>query len=330
MHLRSANCYCAVKDEPKGNALLTYISRYQPLIEQFREFIRRDEPLNRHTVARLGGPADVLIKAESMAVLVGAVRLCWQEQIPVRVIGGGANVLFSNQGYRGLILINNVKTMRFSRSGMIVASSGVSLAQLARESMARGLAGFEWAISVPGTLGGAVVNNAGAHGSDIAASFRFARIASEGEAQTCTWGSRKLDYRYRESALKQSQTHYLVESAALRLSPGHDPAELRARADDYIAHRKRTQPPGASLGSMFKNPPGDYAGRLIEAAGLKGVQAGGVIISPIHANFFVNTGGGMASDYVSLIRLAQKTVRERFGVSLELEIELIGEGFAEA
>lgn len=304
-------------------------ARYQPLIDQFGEFVRSDEPLSRHTVARLGGPADVLIKAESMAVLVGAAQLCWQAQLPVRVIGGGANVLFSDQGYRGVILLNEVKTLRFNPCGIVVASSGLSLAQLARESMARGLAGFEWAISVPGTVGGAVVNNAGAHGSDMAVNLRFARIALETESRTQIWAVRRLAYHYRESALKHGQARYLVESAALRLSPGHDPAELRARADSYIAHRKRTQPPGASLGSMFKNPPDDYAGRLIEAAGLKGARVGGVIISPLHANFFVNTGGGTASDYLSLIALAQQTVQARFDVKLALEIELIGEGFAE-
>lgn len=132
-----------------------------------------------------------------------------------------------------------------------------------------------------------------------------------------------LAYRYRESALKHRQPPFAVLRAALRLTPGADPTALLATAEGYTAHRKRTQPPGASLGSMFKNPPGDYAGRLIEAAGLKGTQIGGVIISPLHGNFFVNTGGGTAADYLGLVRLAQESVRAQFGVDLELEVEVI-------
>ncbi len=297
---------------------------YRPLVESFGEEVRRDEPLSRYTVARLGGPADVLIETRTTEMLVRAASLCWENDIPARVIGGGANVLFSDSGYRGAILVNSARRLSFDgESGEVRAESGVGLAYLARESVARGLAGFEWAISVPGTLGGGIVNNAGAHGSDIAASLRTIAILLENGQ--FYWPVERLDYRYRESSLKRASFCYVVLAAELRLSPGNDPAALRARADEFIAHRKRTQPPGASLGSMFKNPPGDYAGRLIEAAGLKGTGVGGVMISPVHANFFVNRGGGTAGDYLELIRLARETVRQRFGITLELEIEIVPE-----
>jgi UDP-N-acetylmuramate dehydrogenase len=288
--------------------------------------LKLNEPLSRYTVARLGGPADALVTVDSSGLLRQVVYLAWERDWPVRILGGGANVLISDRGYRGLIVVNDAKTTTIGDDGLVTAESGAVLIHLARQTMARGLSGFEWAISVPGTLGGAIVNNAGAHGGDMAASLLSAEIAFP-RIPPELWPVAQFDYRYRESALKRSARPFAVLSGTLRLSPGHDPVELQARADEFSAYRKRTQPPGASLGSMFKNPPGDYAGRLIEAAGLKGTRHGGVMISPIHANFFINTGGGTAAHYRELIRLARRTVREQFGVELELEVELIGEGF---
>jgi UDP-N-acetylmuramate dehydrogenase len=138
------------------------------------------------------------------------------------------------------------------------------------------------------------------------------------------WGVHQMQYGYRYSLLKGDRGRYIVLGTTLVLEPGHNPDDLNAKADEFVAYRKRTQPPGASLGSIFKNPPGDYAGRLIEAAGLKGTCSGNVMISPVHANFIVNTGEGTAKDYRTLIDLAHDTVLQKFGVALELEIELVG------
>jgi UDP-N-acetylmuramate dehydrogenase len=295
---------------------------------EWNEKILRDEPLHRYTVARLGGPADILVEIGSARYeqhLIKTIDLCQSYSLPLRVIGGGANLLFSDAGYRGVILLNTHRELKINaQTGEVVASAGVGLIQLARETMEAGLSGFEWAISVPGTVGGAAVNNAGAHGGEIAHNLHSALIYGESDGLRW-WTKEELNYTYRESALKHAARRVVVITAKFQFTPGHDPAALRAKADEYAAHRKSTQPPGASLGSMFKNPPGDYAGRLIEAAGLKGHRVGGVVISPIHANFFVNTGGGTAHDYVELIRLAQRTVFNKFGVMLELEVELIGE-----
>jgi UDP-N-acetylmuramate dehydrogenase len=299
---------------------------YESLHRLYGERLKLNEPLARYTVARLGGPADALISANSTSMLNEVAQAAWQHGIPTRIIGGGANVLFSDLGYRGLIIINDAKAINIHDDGTVKAESGAVLTHIARQSMSKGLAGFEWAVSVPGTLGGAVVNNAGAHGGDIAAVLASAEVAFPND-KIETLSVDKLNYHYRESALKRRHEPFVVLSGTLQLEPGHDPAELQAKADGFVTHRKTTQPPGASLGSMFKNPPGDYAGRLIEAAGLKGKQIGGVMISPIHANFFVNTGGGTASDYLALIQLAKKTVHDQFGIDLELEVELIGEGF---
>jgi UDP-N-acetylmuramate dehydrogenase len=289
----------------------------------FGNQLRLNEPLARYTAARLGGPADALISVDSAESLEKIARIVWACNAPVRILGGGANVLISDSGFRGIVIVNNAKDVAFGDAGLVTAESGAILTRLARQSMIHGLTGFEWAVSVPGTLGGAVVNNAGAHGGDMAAVLVSASIAFAGR-ETETWAVARIHYAYRESALKRNAEPFAVLSARLQLSPGHDPAQLEARADEFVAHRKRTQPPGASLGSMFKNPPGDYAGRLIEAAGLKGMQSGGVIISPVHANFFINLGNGTSSDYVTLINLAHDTVLEKFGVDLQLEVELVG------
>ncbi len=297
---------------------------YAPLLERYGERVKLNEPLARYTVARLGGPADALIAVDSQAMLNEVAQLAWKYAWPTRIIGGGANVLFSDLGFRGLIVVNHAKQINVDAGGSVTAESGAVLTHIARQTIEKGLSGFEWAVSVPGTLGGAIVNNAGAHGGDIASCLVSAEIAFPQQAET--WPLVNFDYHYRESALKRCADPFVVLSGRLQLAPGHDPAILQAQADEWSAHRKRTQPPGASLGSMFKNPPGDYAGRLIEAAGLKGTQVGGVMISPVHANFFVNTGKGTASDYLGLIRRARDAVQATFGIDLALEIELIGEG----
>jgi UDP-N-acetylmuramate dehydrogenase len=281
-------------------------------------------PLARYTVARLGGPADALIIADSVALLERAARTAWLHGWPVRIIGGGANILVADSGVRGVVILNRADGVQQDESGLLIAESGAALISLARLSLERGLAGLAWAIGIPGTLGGAVVNNAGAYGGEVAQCLLWAEIA-EPEQPTRRWTCAELAYAYRESALKRRQAPFAVLRAALQLQPKADPVALRAEAEQYSAHRRRTQPNGASLGSMFKNPPNDYAGRLIEAAGLKGARVGGVIISPQHANWFINTGNGTAADYLALIRLAQRRVFEQFGVQLELEVELIGD-----
>lgn len=286
-----------------------------------------NEPLAKYTAARLGGPADRVAIARTRQALVEAVRYAYQSHVPFWILGGGANVLVADAGVQGLVIINHTKGVEIDAgSGRVVAESGVSLITLARRCIHHGLKGLEWAVSIPGTLGGAVVNNAGAHGGDIAGNLVQATVIDlQDSLEPTVWPVSYMTYDYRYSKLK-GQHHYLVVDATLQLQTGHDPAALAAIADEFVAHRKRTQPPGASLGSMFKNPSGDYAGRLIEAAGLKGHQIGGVQISPVHANFFINVGNGTAADYRALIELAQTQVRQQFGVELELEIELIGEG----
>lgn len=289
---------------------------------RFGPRLKRDEPLAAHTTLRLGGPADLWLRVTSVDELVAAVSLARQHEAPVFILGSGANLLVNDGGIRGLVLENRAEGVAF-RAETVLAESGANLPNLARRCARRGLSGLEWAVGVPGTVGGAVVNNAGAYGGDMAGIVqRVELLAPAGERrwEPVSW----LDYDYRHSRLKRRRD-YVVLQAELRLAPA-DPPEVEARMAAFNERRKASQPPGATIGSMFKNPPGDYAGRLIEAAGLKGYRAGQAQISPVHANFFVNLGGARTGDVLALIDAAQQAVQSKFGVVLELEIEVVGEG----
>jgi len=294
------------------------------------ERLLHNESLARYTAARLGGAADWLYVAkDSTDELAEVVSTAWAHEIPVRMLGGGANVLVSDRGVRGLVVINDVTEITFGdwHDGRNVsAASGTSLTVLARKCAARGLSGLEWMVSVPGTVGGAVVNNAGAHGGDMAGSLCEA-VVLDADKGAQIWTLDDLNYGYRSSALKANpDRNFLVLLAQFALVSA-DPPQIQARMEHFIEYRKSTQPPGASLGSIFKNPPGDYAGRLIETAGLKGYQIGGAQVSPVHANFFINTGGATASDYYELICRVQDAVQQETDVTLEMEVELVGDWF---
>jgi UDP-N-acetylmuramate dehydrogenase len=298
------------------------------LPEPYADRLQQNESLARYTAARLGGAADWLYVAkDSTDELAAVVMAGWEQGIPVRVLGGGANVLISDKGVRGLVVINDVSQVIFGHwheGRNVSATAGLGLTVLARRCQSHGLAGLEWAASVPGTVGGAVVNNAGAHGSDIRATLREA-VVLEAEHGIQIMPLDELTYGYRTSALKaRVDKRFLVLLAQFALKPD-EPEAILERIEHNIAYRKQTQPPGASLGSIFKNPDGDYAGRLIEAAGLKGYSIGGAQVSPIHGNFFINTGGATAADYYALIQDVQAKVHQHSGIELEMEVEVIGE-----
>jgi UDP-N-acetylmuramate dehydrogenase len=303
------------------------------LEEAFGVRLQKNVPLARYSAARLGGPADALLEAGSSQELAQIASLCWQERIPFVILGGGSNVLISEAGVRGLVVLNRARKVRFDEQASppsVWAESGANFGVLARQAAQRGLAGLEWAAGIPGTLGGAVVGNAGAHGGDVAGNLLLAEIlhrtkTDQGEAyQHQTWRPERLEYSYRSSFLKRQPGEAIVLAASLKLEYS-SVEEVQNRLDDYVAQRRRTQPPGASMGSMFKNPAGDFAGRLIEAVGLKGARIGDAQISPLHANFFINLGQASSRDVYDLIQLARRSVSEEFAVNLELEVELLGE-----
>ena len=319
---------------------------FQSVIVNLKSAIRFNEPLARYTTARIGGPADVLVEATSAEELKDVVIAARKSGLPLTILGGGANVLVSDAGIRGLTIINKAKRIEFRDDGQVWCESGTVLPTLARECVAHGLAGLEWAVGVPGTAGGAVVGNAGAHGRDIAADLLSATILNE-HNEVVVWPKDELGFAYRSSRIKREassarQSHGGAsqgaegKSQALRTTPQvvlaatfqlalADPAELERKTAEFNDYRRRTQPPGASIGSMFKNPPGNAAGRLIDQCGLKGTRAGDAEISTMHGNFFVNHGHATASEVKVLIDLARAAVKEQYGVELELEIELLGE-----
>jgi UDP-N-acetylmuramate dehydrogenase len=298
--------------------------------EVFDENFSVDEPLDRYTSARVGGPAEMLVIVNNTTELLTAIELAYDQNVPYLILGGGSNILVADRGIKGLAILNKAKGVNFRHTGygvVCTAESGVNLSSLARQCIVKGLGGIEWAVSVPGTVGGAVVGNSGAHGGDMNNTLLAATVWEPGTGLRI-YSNEELEYDYRYSILKEEQIERrprrVVLSAELELKP--EPVEvLVARADGFIAHRKQTQPGGASTGSMFKNPENYYAGYLIEAAGLKGFRIGGAHISEKHANFFVNDQSASAEDIRALIAEAWNAVREQFGVELDLEVELVGD-----
>ncbi len=311
-------------------SLVLTADQIQALQSFFGQGLLPNTGLERYTVMQVGGPADYLVEINDLEFLVESVHFLWKNQIPFLLLGGGANVLISDQGIRGLVLINKAKDISFTETPegkpIVLADSGASFGSVARRTGAKGFAGLEWAAGIPGTVGGAVVGNAGAHGSDVAADLYLAEILhhKKGNAERESWSAEDFGYRYRSSILKRGEVEAVVLNAAFKLAHS-TPDQVKTEISRIAEQRKSTQPQGASLGSMFKNPPGDYAGRLIEAAGLKGTRRGGAVISQVHANFFLNQGEATAFDIYQLIQLARDQVKEQFGIELELEILLIGD-----
>jgi len=296
------------------------------LLNHFKERLQRDVLLSRFTTSRVGGPARFFIIAESASQLAEDVRFLWEHNIPLLVLGSGANLLISDAGLDLVVVHNQAKLITVDLEGetpTITAESGAILTSVARKAAEHGLSGLEWASTVPGTVGGAVYGNAGAFGSNTHASLVLVEILHRTKGYL-SLTSEEMGYAYRSSALKRQPGDAIILRARFAIQPG-DPNLIEWTMKQFNERRRNSQPSGPSTGSTFKNPPGDFAGRLIEAAGLKGTRIGGVSINEKHANFFINDGSATARDYYDLIQLAKQTVFEQFGVSLETEIEVIGD-----
>ncbi len=288
----------------------------------FPEALQENAPLAQYTAARIGGPAEFLLTVHSAAELAGAAEKLWELEIEFRLLGGGSNVLVADRGISGVVVLNHAKEVKFSEQH-VWSESGASIGSIARRAVEKGLSGLEWAATIPGSVGGAIVGNAGAHGGDTASTLNHADVVHRHDGRG-RWEADQLEFNYRSSWLKRNPGQAVVLAGRFDLEPA-DPAKVQSTMDEYVEYRQQTQPTGASIGSMFKNPPGDHAGRLIEAAGLKGERQGAAEISSKHANFFVNRGGAIAADVYTLIELAQRRVAEEFDVKLELEVELLGD-----
>lgn len=287
-----------------------------------------DEPLSRHTTIGIGGPTDVYFAARTEEQLRAALRAARGHGVPMFILGAGSNVVVLDGGVRGLVIENATDQVEGpvpNGAGFKVgAASGVSLAALARRLAFAGYAGLEWACGIPGTLGGAVVYNAGAYDRSLLDVLKGVRVVDPANG-ILEMRPEELALGYRNSAFTRSAMRgHVVLSLDLALQKG-DPAALRARVRELDARRLAAQPRGRNAGSMFKNPAEHPAGWLIDQAGLRGHRIGNAQISDQHTNFFLNLGGARAADVLALMELTRSRVRERFGVELENEVALVGE-----
>jgi UDP-N-acetylmuramate dehydrogenase len=283
-----------------------------------------DEPLANHTTWRIGGPADLLIQPKDKASLILAVQMIHRHNIPWSVIGRGSNLLVRDGGIRGAVLkvAEGLSHCEF-RGEEVCVGAGYSMIRLAVETGKMGLTGMEFAGGIPGSVGGAVYMNAGAHGSDLSRILKQAEILFD-NGETVVLTNKELEFAYRTSLLQRKKG--IVLEAVFQLQKG-DRKEIAAILASYKDRRRQTQPlQMPCAGSVFRNPPGDHAGRLIEAAGLKGFHYGGAQVSEIHANFIVNRGGATASDVLTLMDHIRRTILEKFGVDLHPEVLVVGEG----
>ncbi len=283
-----------------------------------------NEPLKRYTAWKIGGPADALLEPASIDELIEAARRAREHDIPVTILGGGTNVLILDGGIRGLTIrlaraLTDVKIARTS----VFSEAGVLYPALANISAGRGLEGLEFATGIPGTVGGAVYMNAGAYGGETRDVLDWAEVYNPEVGAVERVPNADLKLSYRRSVLHE-RPGWIVLRAAYTLTSG-DSEELKARIKEFRAKRINDTPSRPSCGSTFKRPKNDFPGRVIEEAGLKGTRVGQIEVSPVHANYFVNHGGGTAKDALKLIKLVKETVKEKLGIELELEVKILGE-----
>lgn len=281
----------------------------------------RDAPLAPYTTLRVGGPADRLASPRTRDGLLAALRAAREAGVPAFLLGNGSDLVVADGGIRGLVIRNRAREVTIDPP-CISGDAGAPMALLVKRATAAGLAGLEFGISIPGTLGGAVWANAGAHGGDIAGVLGSASVWDPATDVLADLDPTACAFAYRESRFKHGPE--VILGATLRLEAG-DPEAIAARVAEHQAQRRASQPlADQNAGSVFRNPPGDHAGRLIDAAGLKGRRVGSAEVSRLHANFIVAGRGGRAADVRRLGDLVRAAVAERFGVTLEYEIEFVG------
>ena len=296
------------------------------LRQTFASRLQENVRMANYTTMNIGGKADALLIVYTAVEMENFIDKLWKMDIPFVILGSGSNVLISDKGIRDVVLINRAHNLRINTNvqpASVWAESGANLAHTARQTALRGLSGLEWASAIPGTIGGAVYGNAGAFKKDISCNLLHAEILHRSNGKQI-WDKEQFGYSYRTSILKKEPQEAIILSATFTLEKG-DPYMIKSQMEEYRQKRMKTQPPGPSLGSIFRNPEGDKAGRLIEATGLKGKKVGDAEISPIHTNFIINTGNAQAQDVLDLILLAEQAVESNFGIHLIPEIQIIGE-----
>jgi UDP-N-acetylmuramate dehydrogenase len=283
--------------------------------------VRRDVPLGPLTTYRVGGPASLFVEAHSVDDLRRVSEAVAAAALPILVVGKGSNLLVSDAGFAGVAVVLGPPFAEVEVDGTRVVAGGAAALPVVARRMARaGLTGFEWAVGVPGSIGGAVRMNAGGHGSDMAATLVDARVVDLARGEDARVAADALELGYRRSSIA---SHHVVVSATLALARGDRAASEREIAD-IVAWRRANQPGGQNAGSVFTNPPGDSAGRLIDLAGCKGLRVGSAEVSSKHANFFQADPDGSADDLVALMEEVRHRVRDAMGVELQPETRLVG------
>jgi len=285
--------------------------------------IKKNIKLAPYTTFKIGGPAKYFFISKTKKDLIKAILFAKKEKLPFFILGGGGNVLVSDRGFRGMVI--KVRSQKSEvRSNKIFAETGISLGQLVQLSLKNNLSGLEWAIGIPGTLGGAIYGNAGAFGKSIGDNIKEVEVLDLKKEKTKILKNKECQFSYRETIFKKKQPNLIIFSAKLQLKKGNK-SEIEEKIKEYLNYRKRTQPLNfPSAGSVFINPKGFSAGELIEKCGLKGKKIGQAQISAKHANFILNLGGAKAKDVEKLIILIKKKVKNKFEINLKEEIQYLG------
>ncbi|MCU9595814.1 UDP-N-acetylmuramate dehydrogenase [Caldibacillus thermolactis] len=286
------------------------------------ENIAIDEHIKNHTYTKLGGKADFFVTPTNYEEVQNVVKFCLTEKVPFTLIGNGSNLIVRDGGIRGIVLsLKNFNKITVSGT-RITAQSGAAIIDTSRKALDAKLTGLEFACGIPGTVGGAIYMNAGAYGGEIKDCLESVLVIDK-NGEMITRKAQDLDLSYRYSNIQENGD--IVLEATFQLQHGNYD-EIKAVMDDLTYRRESKQPlEYPSCGSVFKRPPGYFAGKLIQDSNLQGTRIGGAEVSKKHAGFIVNVDNATASDYISLIRHVQKTVKEKFGVSLEREVRIIGE-----
>lgn len=303
------------------------MNQYNNLVPRLREFLEEEdiylnEPMKNHTYFKIGGPADILVTPKTVKQVEKSIRFCKDNSVPYYIVGNGSNLLVKDGGFRGIIIklckLNEIKV----EGNNIVAMSGAKLSDVSNAALENSLTGFEFACGIPGSIGGAVTMNAGAYDGEMVNVIENALVIDR-DCNMKLMSNTELELGYRTSAVMKYS--YIVLQVTLKLNSGEH-GKIKSKIEDLTRRREEKQPlEYPSAGSTFKRPVGNFAGKLIQDSGLKGVSVGGAAVSEKHSGFIINKNNATAKDILELIELVQKTVKESFNVDLNPEIRIIGE-----
>ena len=297
------------------------------ILEEIQKIVSKDkiftnEPMSKHTSFKIGGPAEIFVKINNVEELKLIIKISKQAEVPITVVGNGSNLLVSDDGIRGIVLKIEFDKIEIEESGKLKVGSGVKLAFLAQKCLKEKLEGFEFASGIPGTIGGAIRMNAGAHGSEMKDIVKkITCMTRDGKIQVIS--NEEAKFEYRNSIF--SQNDYIILEAEIQLKKGES-QEIKSKMDEYAKSRKEKQPiEYPSAGSTFKRGKDFITAKLIDEAGLKGYQIGGAQVSEKHAGFIINKGDATATDILNLIEYVKKEIHKKFDKNIELEVQVIGE-----